>query len=676
STNEYGIAVGGGATAGKNAVAVGRDSKGTGTNSIAIGNSAKTAGADSVVVGANINVTGEKLVAIGREAKAGSHSTALGYMASAGGMHSVAVGEEAKTNDGAARATALGNNTVVTVGGGVALGYGSNASTAGGVEGLKQTHSVTTEGSTVANGFKSTQSVDNNAIGAVSVGGGSGNKLINRQITNVAAGKELTDAVNVAQLKSLTLKIEGNENKHNGVNANLSSADRPKVGLWSGTLKVKGENGLTSHASGDTITVKLTDDTKSKIDKIDNLGWKLKIAQGMGGEATPAEHLIKMDQTVTFTAGKNIKLEQNNGNITISTIGKLIKETKMVNGNLQITYTDGSSNTITRGEKGDTGPRGETGPAGPPGPKGDKGEPGQAGPAGPRGEPGQAGPAGPRGPQGTAGAQGPKGDKGDPGQAGPKGDTGQRGETGPAGPAGPKGDTGPAGPQGPAGPTGPQDPAGPTGNSELKGITSIANGNDATKANGAKITLSADSTDKTVNVNDAKITNVAAGTADTDAVNVSQLNTKAAASKTEVEAGKNVKVTSKTGANGQNIYNVSVSGDLSSITSISNGDTKVSLGKDKQGNPVVNMNGARITNVGDGSAEGDIVNVRQLNKVVSSVNTGFNQLSRDIGRVDVNARAGIASAGAMANLPQISLPGKSAISVSNAQYRGQSAYAI
>ncbi|MDG6302318.1 hypothetical protein, partial [Glaesserella parasuis] len=122
---------------------------------------------------------------------------------------------------------------------------------------------------------------------------------------NVAAGKELTDAVNVAQLQSLTLKIEGNENKHNGVNANLSSADRPKVGLWSGTLKVKGDNGLTSHASGDTITVKLTDDTKSKIDKIDNLGWKLAITQGEGGQVTPTEHLIKMSDTatVTFTAG-------------------------------------------------------------------------------------------------------------------------------------------------------------------------------------------------------------------------------------------------------------------------------------------------------------------------------------------------------------------------------------
>ncbi|MDP0461134.1 YadA-like family protein, partial [Glaesserella parasuis] len=743
------IAVGGSASAdGKNAVAVGRESRGAGTDSIAIGNSAKTTGADSVVVGASINVTGEKLVAIGREAKAGSHSTALGYKASAGGTHSVAVGESAMINDGAARATALGNNTVVTVGGGVALGYGSKADTAGGVEGLKQAHSVTTEASTDKNGFKSTESVDGNAIGAVSVGVGSGNKLIKRQIVNVAAGTQDTDAVNVAQLKSLTMKIDGD-----------SKTDTPKVGLWNGTLKVLGTSGeIKTSASNDTITLKLDETLKNKIDKIDNLGWKLKIAQGMGGEATnpPTEHLVKMSDTatVTFTAGNNIKLEQTNGNITISTIGKLIEKTEWKDGGLLITYTDGKTDTIAKGkdgkngekgDRGEPGPRGEPGipgpagpagpmgpagaaglvgpmgpqgPAGPPGPvgpagaagpKGDKGEPGQAGPkgdtgqkgetgpAGPVGPTGPAGPAGPTGPQGAPGPAGPKGEagaKGDRGEtgpagpAGPKGDTGQKGETGPAGPAGPqgpagpagakgdKGDTGPAGPQGPAGPTGSQDPAGPTGNSELKGITSIANGNDATKANGAKITLSAGSTDKTVNVNDAKITNVAAGTADTDAVNVSQLNTKAAAARTEVEAGKNVKVTSKTGANGQNIYNVSVSGDLSDITSISNGDTKVSLGKDKQGNPVVNMNGARITNVGDGSAEGDIVNVRQLNKVVSSVNTGFNQLSRDIGRVDVNARAGIASAVAMANLPQISLPGKSAISVSNAQYRGQSAYAI
>ncbi|MDP0070160.1 ESPR-type extended signal peptide-containing protein, partial [Glaesserella parasuis] len=307
STNEYGIAVGGGATAGKNAVALGRESKGAGTDSIAIGNSARTTGADSVVVGANIDVTDEKLVAIGYQASAKSHATALGYMASAGGMHSVAVGESAMTNDGAARATALGNNTVVTVGGGVALGYGSRAETRGGIEGAKQSYSVTTGTSSVDNGFKSTGSVDNNSIpiGAVSVG----NNKIKRQIVNVAAGKELTDAVNVAQLKSLTLKIAGN----------TSEQTQPAVGLWEGTLKVMGTSGeIKTSASGDTITLKLDETLKNKINTIDNLGWNLKIAKG-AGEANPpnAAHLIKMSDTatVTFTAGNNIKLEQTNGNI-------------------------------------------------------------------------------------------------------------------------------------------------------------------------------------------------------------------------------------------------------------------------------------------------------------------------------------------------------------------------
>ncbi|MDG6360137.1 hypothetical protein QAA25_10345, partial [Glaesserella parasuis] len=444
STAEYGIAVGGGAAAGKNAVAVGRESKGTGANSIAIGNSAKTTGVDSVVVGANINVTDGQLVAIGYQASAKSRSTALGYKASAGGKHSVAVGEEAKTTPD--RATALGNNTVVSVGGGVALGYGSNANTAGGVEGLKQAHSVTTEPSTDANGFKSTEKVDGNKIGAVSVGLGSGNKLIKRQITNVAAGKELTDAVNVAQLKSLTMKIGGDSNVNN-----------PKVGIWDGKLEVKGTNGeIKTNASGSTITISLDDKIKKQLadakagsltfkgektgtgtitndvsgqkwnanqdktvtitsketyqnggvrykgDNIEiyrknlnngntefhvlmkdtptfssvqygnngpkitstggnlkvtgangtspvkitnlaqgtqnndavnymqfsNAGWKLAIAQGTGGQATPpTAHLIKIGDTATFTAGNNIKLEQKNGNITISTIGKLIKET-------------------------------------------------------------------------------------------------------------------------------------------------------------------------------------------------------------------------------------------------------------------------------------------------------------------------------------------------------------
>ncbi|MCT8797421.1 hypothetical protein KZ368_11300, partial [Glaesserella parasuis] len=545
STNEYGIAVGGGATAtGNYAVALGWNSKGVGTDSIAIGKSATTAGASSVVVGAHIGVTGQNLVAVGSLASAESHATALGYMASAGGMSSVAVGERAKTNGSADRATALGNNTVVTVGGGVALGYGSKAETAGNVDGARQSHSVTTE-STVDNGFKSTGSVDNNPIGAVSVG----NDRIKRQITNVAAGKVDTDAVNVAQLKSLTMQT-GGDNGSSG-----------KVGIWSGKLEVKGTSGeIKTNASGSTITISLDQDVKTKLSEIAKKMSSFKIKTGTdNNEAT----ITNENNTIQFTAGDNIKLEHTNGNIKISTIGKLIKGTKMVNGGLQITYTDGSSDTITngkdgkdgaKGEPGIPGPAGPVGPRGEPGPKGDMGPAGPRGPAGPtsaqgpagprgeqglkgeqgpagpkgeagptgpigpvgpagpagaqgiqgpkgdagpkgdtglRGETGPAGPEGPRGPQGTAGAQGPKGDKGDPGQAGPAGPKGDKGDTGPVGPQGP---TGPAGPQGPTGPAGPQGPTGPAG------------------ANGMKITPDATTTTKTEGDGaDKKVTTATAG---------------------------------------------------------------------------------------------------------------------------------------------------------------------
>ncbi|MCT8820577.1 hypothetical protein KZ366_11255, partial [Glaesserella parasuis] len=449
----------------------GSESKGAGKNSIAIGNLARTTGPDSVVVGANINVTDGQLVAIGYQASAKSHSTALGYKASAGGMHSVAVGEEASTTTD--RSTALGNNTVVSVGGGVALGYGSKADTAGGVEGLKQAHSVTTETSSDTNGFKSTGSVDNNPIGAVSVG----NDRIKRQITNVAAGKVDTDAVNVAQLKSLTMQIGGDSNANN-----------PKVGIWDGKLEVKGTNNeIKTNASGSTITISLDQDVKTKLSEIAKKMSSFKIKTGTdNNEAT----ITNENNTIQFTAGDNIKLEHTNGNIKISTIGKLIKGTKMVNGGLQITYTDGSSDTITngkdgkdgaKGEPGIPGPAGPTGAQGPAGPRGEQGLKGEQGPAGPKGEAGPTGPIGPVGPKGEKGDQGPvgpagpagaQGIQGPKGDAGPKGDTGLRGETGPAGPAGPRGPVGPTGPQGipgiqgqkgERGETGPAGPAGAKG---------------------------------------------------------------------------------------------------------------------------------------------------------------------------------------------------------------------
>ncbi|MDG6360122.1 hypothetical protein QAA25_10265, partial [Glaesserella parasuis] len=536
-----------------------------GNSGVVIGKHAVARDTVAVAIGYSAEVVGHDGVAVGAHAQARYRSVASGYSAKALGQRSVAIGDSAEVNSGATRAIALGHNSIVTVAGGVALGYGSRAETKGGIEGAKQTHSVVTDEKSEANGFKSTEKVSNNAIGAVSVG----NDNIKRQIINVAAGKEDTDAVNVAQLKSLTMQT-GGDNGSSG-----------KVGIWSGKLEVKGTNGeIKTKADGSTITIALDKDVKDKLAKIadkmssfkiktdkdsteatiqdgntieftagnnisitrndknltfavttgafgsttdgrlskqtaglatvndvvsavNNAGWKLMIAKG-DGQATPlnSPHLIKMGDMATFTAGNNIKLEQTNGNITISTIGKLIAKTEWKDGDLLITYTDGKTDTIAKGkdgkngEKGDRGEPGIPGPAGPVGPAGPQGETGPAGPAGPRGAAGPAGakgeqgPTGPQGPQGIAGAQGPKGDKGDPGQAGPKGekgDTGPRGETGPAGPVGPRGEAGPAGatgpqgpkgdngspgargekgepgPAGPVGPAGPRGPAGPAG---------------------------------------------------------------------------------------------------------------------------------------------------------------------------------------------------------------------
>ena len=85
-------------------------------------------------------------------------------------------------------------------------------------------------------------------------------------------------------------------------------------------------------------------------------------------------------------------------------------------------------------------------------------------------------------------------------------------------------------------------------------------------------------------------------------------------------------------------------------------------------NTHINMGGNRITNVAPGVDGTDAVNMNQLGTVANS-------LSRDIRRVDREARAGTASAAAMANLPQAYLPGKSMFAVAAAGHRGESGYA-
>ena len=162
---------------------------------------------------------------------------------------------------------------------------------------------------------------------------------------------------------------------------------------------------------------------------------------------------------------------------------------------------------------------------------------------------------------------------------------------------------------------------------------------------------------------DGKITGVAAGevsSTSTDAINGSQLHAVAteAGKHTTLSNGKNTTVES-TVKDGQTDYKVNVAGDLTDITSVANGDSKINLNKDSiiisNGNKYfaitnsgvgmsyigadysaksimlgengttisggLNVAGSKITGVAAGVADTDAVNVGQLKEAVEAGNT-------------------------------------------------------
>lgn len=114
-------------------------------------------------------------------------------------------------------AVMLGYNTDVIRNGGVALGSESIASVDKGIAGYDPiTKAASTDGSPT---WKSTAA-------AISVGDSTGTTVLTRQITNVAAGSEDTDAVNVAQLKRITADSTANiNNQLTQVNNRIDAVD-------------------------------------------------------------------------------------------------------------------------------------------------------------------------------------------------------------------------------------------------------------------------------------------------------------------------------------------------------------------------------------------------------------------------------------------------------------------
>ena len=184
------------------AIAIGNSAQALGTNSIAIGRQAIASKEYSVVIGAHTDKKGT-----------GSNVTAVGQQTEVLGNHSTAVGMAAKAN--VERATAIGSYANALAEGSVALGAGSTASRKAGYQGYDPLTGDKSADTSFA--WKSTK-------GAVSVGGVG----VTRQIINVAAGSEDTDAVNVAQLKKVAVEAGKHTTLVAGDNVTLDKKETNK----------------------------------------------------------------------------------------------------------------------------------------------------------------------------------------------------------------------------------------------------------------------------------------------------------------------------------------------------------------------------------------------------------------------------------------------------------------
>ena len=289
---------------GGNATAVGHLSQATADGATAIGTNNK-AGYEGTAVGLSNTVTGRTSAAFGRSnTVSGNESLAAGVRSTASGEHNVAIGYQAAT-DGKAT-VAIGESSKADIADGVALGSNSATTAAAGIQGFNPADSRTN----TYGGLSGT--AQTSTLGAVAVGNGA---TATRQITGLAAGKENTDAVNVAQLRSVNLKYAGNSGNSD-------------VLLDNGTLNIKGEGLLSTTADGTGITVKLTkgDDiakdngkakeptnngvatTQNVVQAINNSYWKA--TAGGNTDGTPAVGNVKPGTQVTYSAGDNLKVKQ------------------------------------------------------------------------------------------------------------------------------------------------------------------------------------------------------------------------------------------------------------------------------------------------------------------------------------------------------------------------------
>ena len=382
ATGENSLAVGHLSSAiGKNGVAVGTNRTTAALGGVAVGQAAKANKFNSVAMGMNVTADGDNSVALGGSASANSDGTiaigsygstptkatgnralAIGSATTANGLESIAIGSRVnstsqysiaigtRANASAVKSVAIGPDSIATVDGGVALGRDSVANVIGGV--TNKGYNPNTNRTDIYSGL--TGNVLTSTTGAVSIGNGT---TVTRQLTGLAAGTKDTDAVNVAQLKSVNLAFSGNVNTGN-------------VNIANSTLGIKGDNTyITTAANGQNLTISgktqninVTNgqasanaagmaDSKNVADAINKAisanayHWKL-----AAENTSTAPEVINKSDTVIFGGDNNITVTRSGKKITTSLNKAITVDT--VKANRSVTVSSGGNQITLDGSNG------------------------------------------------------------------------------------------------------------------------------------------------------------------------------------------------------------------------------------------------------------------------------------------------------------------------------------
>ena len=227
--------------------------------------------------------------------------------------NSIAIGPNASTTAAAEKSVVIGDGASATTANGVAIGSKSIASTAAGVAG----YNVNTDRTDKYAGLSGVTLTS--TLGGVAVG----TTDQTRQINYVAAGTADTDAVNVAQLKSVNLAFTGDtgsgdvnlansELAVNGDNTYIETkANGKKITIAGKKQDITVTNGKAAGTAGMADAKNVAEAINHAIDQ-NKYTWDL----SANGEATTAT--VEKGNKVDFSGNDNITVARNDKNISVS----------------------------------------------------------------------------------------------------------------------------------------------------------------------------------------------------------------------------------------------------------------------------------------------------------------------------------------------------------------------